>query len=244
MDDIITILIRENNRYFAEGLKYSLIDYFKNKKINVFFVEQITPGIGIDLIFESLYCGGRFLICHHNSVLGYPSPRFFSIRDNKKSLQLKNPWCSNEMGILYRQQEFTEFADTLTQVWEKSAPCTGLFLRCNCRVLTRREIQVMHCLKRGMHHSQIATELGLSTKTISVYKQSVIKKLHLKGKTELMYWLLSGGLNNWECSSNRGNYTRPSRGKTGVLNVVAGKVVTTDSTVTVVVGDSGIRRRK
>ena len=56
----------------------------------------------------------------------------------------------------------------------------------NPRWLTDRELQVLHLLGIGMSSRDIATELGLSIKTIETYRENIKTKLQLAGAPALI----------------------------------------------------------
>jgi two-component system invasion response regulator UvrY len=60
--------------------------------------------------------------------------------------------------------------------------------------LSDREYQVMRMLAAGKPISQIATELSLSTKSVSTYRSRVLKKMGLQSNGELMRYALDNNL--------------------------------------------------
>jgi two-component system, NarL family, invasion response regulator UvrY len=59
--------------------------------------------------------------------------------------------------------------------------------------LTGREVQVMEMLARGMTNSEVAVQLGISTKTIDTHRGHVLKKLGLRNNAELVRFALKHG---------------------------------------------------
>lgn len=62
------------------------------------------------------------------------------------------------------------------------------------KCLSPREDQVMRKLVNGMRIGEIASELGLSPKTISTYRQRVLEKLRLNDTCELVTYAMRHGL--------------------------------------------------
>lgn len=60
--------------------------------------------------------------------------------------------------------------------------------------LSDREYQVMRMLAAGKPVSQIATDLSLSTKSVSTYRSRVLKKMGLTSNGELMRYALDNNL--------------------------------------------------
>lgn len=53
---------------------------------------------------------------------------------------------------------------------------------------TRREIQVLDCLERGMANKQIANELGISEGTTKIYFARIFQKFMLTSRLEAALW--------------------------------------------------------
>jgi len=53
-------------------------------------------------------------------------------------------------------------------------------------VLSERELEIMTYLARGLRITQIATELAISTKTVSTYKARLMEKMNFKSNSELV----------------------------------------------------------
>ena len=60
--------------------------------------------------------------------------------------------------------------------------------------LSDREYQTLCMIASGRTLSQIAAELKLSTKTVSVYRARLLEKMQLKNNAELTHYGLKNGL--------------------------------------------------
>lgn len=60
--------------------------------------------------------------------------------------------------------------------------------------LSDREFQVFLLISKGKSVSDIAGELNLSVKTISVYRSIILKKMNLKNNSEMMYYAFKNNL--------------------------------------------------
>lgn len=60
--------------------------------------------------------------------------------------------------------------------------------------LSDREYQVFQSISKGKSVSDIADELNLSVKTISVYRSIILKKMNLKNNSEMMYYAFKNNL--------------------------------------------------
>ncbi len=60
--------------------------------------------------------------------------------------------------------------------------------------LSDREFQTLRMIASGKQLSQIADELSLSPKTVSVYRARVLEKMQLKNNAELTHYAIKNGL--------------------------------------------------
>jgi two-component system response regulator NreC len=61
--------------------------------------------------------------------------------------------------------------------------------------LTQREVEVLCFLAKGYTNRQIAQELNLSQRTIEGHRSSLVSKLHISSRAELMEYVEKHGLN-------------------------------------------------
>ncbi len=61
-------------------------------------------------------------------------------------------------------------------------------------ILSDREFQVLMLIASGKSVSNIAKDLSLSVKTISVYRSNIIKKMNLKNNGEITHYAFKNGL--------------------------------------------------
>ena len=61
-------------------------------------------------------------------------------------------------------------------------------------LLSDREFQTMRLIASGKQLSQIADELALSPKTVSVYRARVLEKMQLKNNAEITHYAIKHGL--------------------------------------------------
>ncbi|UFS61742.1 response regulator transcription factor [Sulfurimonas sp. HSL-3221] len=52
--------------------------------------------------------------------------------------------------------------------------------------LSKRELEVLSLIARGLSYKEIAAELGVSPKTVSTYRTRILEKLNLSSTTELL----------------------------------------------------------
>ena len=57
--------------------------------------------------------------------------------------------------------------------------------------LTKRELQVMSLISKGMSNKSIASNLNISDKTVKNHVSSVLKKIDLNDRTQIAVYVLS-----------------------------------------------------
>jgi two-component system, NarL family, response regulator NreC len=57
-------------------------------------------------------------------------------------------------------------------------------------LLTSREREVLKLLAEGFSAKQVASQLGLSVKTVDVHKTNLMRKLDVHDRTELIKWAI------------------------------------------------------
>lgn len=62
------------------------------------------------------------------------------------------------------------------------------------KTLSNRELQVLLLIASGKNISDIALELSLSVKTISVYRAKILEKMNLKNNAEITHYAFKNGL--------------------------------------------------
>jgi NarL family two-component system response regulator LiaR len=60
--------------------------------------------------------------------------------------------------------------------------------------LTRRELEVLRLVARGLSNQEIATELVISEGTVRIHVSNILGKLHLANRTQATLYALHGGL--------------------------------------------------
>ncbi len=59
--------------------------------------------------------------------------------------------------------------------------------------LTQREQQVFHEVVRGNHNREIAEKIGISPRTVEVYKARMMEKLRCERVAHLVAWAIKNG---------------------------------------------------
>lgn len=60
--------------------------------------------------------------------------------------------------------------------------------------LTKRELEVLQCLARGLSNREIAAELVVSIRTVSTHVRNILDKLHLANRTKAALYAVEHGI--------------------------------------------------
>lgn len=59
--------------------------------------------------------------------------------------------------------------------------------------LSQREVQILRCLLRGDSNKLIANQLNITEGTVKVHLKGVLKKIHVRNRTQAAIWALNSG---------------------------------------------------
>ncbi|HFD7737855.1 MULTISPECIES: helix-turn-helix transcriptional regulator [Serratia] len=191
MKEEINIFIQDNNVFFANGIKFALMDYFRQQERKIKFIRQDDYGARIDFAFISAPLAKRTCYCHTLPHAVHHDTRFFTIRERQHHSLDNLPKCALECGTLYRREPGDAIVQLLENVVDK--PFTGRREQCKTcsgKRLTRREREVLSYLCTGASQSKTAEYMHISVKTVHAHKQAMMKKMDLRRKQDFIYWVL------------------------------------------------------
>lgn len=190
----VKVLVLDGDKYFIEGLRHVVSDFYLGKGMVVKFIEWPVTQISVDIIFLSIGYGVVSGIFKKLNP-GMPLPKIFLIRDSKGT-RLSHIFKSvRKNGALYRNQPIDVVNSMLEEaLFLQRAPASNVTLDGVIRILTLREREVLQCLEQGKSLFEVAVIMKIMNKTVSSHKRSAMRKLNLKRNQELYYWLLQGGL--------------------------------------------------
>lgn len=171
----LNIVIDDENRYFAEGLRLSIEKYAQANNKTIRF---LPPGAveQPDMVLAS--SRRRAQRWRRTSQVG--APQVITVKE-ARILAVKDA-----ARVLYRTDDQNKLFALLNEVLSGSDPVLS-----KRQPLTLRERQVVNYLRCGFGQSQTARLLGVSVKTVHSHKRSVMSKLMLNRHHEFIYWLLS-----------------------------------------------------
>jgi DNA-binding CsgD family transcriptional regulator len=169
----INVVIDDENRYFAAGLRVSIAEYAHlNNKGVCFLTADDTERP--DMIFAS----SRRRAQRWRRASSCGEAPVVTIRDGA---------ANDTPRVLQRKDDL----NTLFELLSEMLSGIGRPVARKPQPLTCRERQVVSYLRCGLDQSQTARILGLSVKTVHSHKRSIMSKLMLQRNHEFIYWLLS-----------------------------------------------------
>jgi DNA-binding NarL/FixJ family response regulator len=193
----INILLIDQNRYFAEGLRLLINRYFSQRNINVTYIDKNACKNGADLVFMAMDSGVNML--QRYGLSSSSRQCVFMIKERHQARLRYSAFVKLTAAVLSRELS----ADALFNLLElfmlkqhKTKSETGVAGPVTRRsTLTFREYEIMRHLQVGMNNHAVGRLLNISEKTVSSHKRSAMRKLNINRNSELHYWLLNGGLN-------------------------------------------------
>ncbi|MFV8848956.1 response regulator transcription factor [Serratia fonticola] len=187
MKETLKISIIDDNQYFTSGLRHLLADFYLTKNTRVRFIDEKVSKPSIDILFHANRYGipGVYYRYLHSTA----KPLVFAICDKNEKCHVRKD------GILYRHQSMNLVLNMVEQARSidphSSDPVSDVSL---AQTITHREYEVLGYLKQGRSLTEAANYMNLSVKTVSAHKRSVMKKLNFRRNSELLYWMIQGGL--------------------------------------------------
>lgn len=169
----LNIVIDDENRYFAAGLRLSIAKYAQQHNKVVHF---LSPGSDErpDIVLTSTARRAR-------RWAAYSGAHVVTIKERQAVI------TKRASRVLYRTDDQQCLFTLLSEMLANPRPVC----RFPAKLLTPRERQVIGYLRRGLDQSQTARVMGVSVKTVHSHKRSVMGKLMLNRSHDFIYWLLS-----------------------------------------------------
>jgi DNA-binding NarL/FixJ family response regulator len=82
-------------------------------------------------------------------------------------------------------------SEEMVEAYAQRAVPTGLDLY---RTLTQREREVLHLAAEGQTSGQIGARLNISPRTVEVHRANLLRKLRLRGQSDLVRYAVGRGI--------------------------------------------------
>lgn len=183
------ILILDDNRFFSQSLVTLLQTQCLQREATLTFLTRHNAHRA-DLMILSDEIPPQMWMYH--VITMNTKSAVILIRDAAQRSFV--PRIVHETGILWRRDSAHTTLQLIEQVLINQSGRPSTDIQFNFSALTFREYQVLSVPAQGAQPAQVASQLGLSIKTISAHKCNVMRKFGFTRNQELYYWLRQGGL--------------------------------------------------
>lgn len=201
----IQILITDNNKLHREMLTYVLntdprfevLTECTNLEETVSVVFASRP----DIILLSIGDGISAEISAIQQICNVcPATNIIGISSNMQPAFVKKMMQNGLKGYITRNTSKEEMIEAIAEVSQgkkficnevKNKAAEFLFFEqatTDQAVLTRREIQVINCLREGMSSREMAAKLDISLRTVEVHRYNILRKLKLKNAASVIHF--------------------------------------------------------
>ncbi|WP_258089453.1 helix-turn-helix transcriptional regulator [Serratia liquefaciens] len=177
MSIYIYVSSHEVDQYFSFGIAQMIYE-------KAIFDHDTDTDLEVNFIHSS---NNKTEICH--------SPRVdiavYECRDDTSRMFFP---CKRDGACIFKKDPLVRSIDSINRAInllidgkkEEAKNCT----QCSLPQLTNMEHHVLEALSMGLSSTAIAKINSLSSKTISIYKRRLMRKLSIKNNTELNYFIL------------------------------------------------------
>lgn len=103
--------------------------------------------------------------------------------------------CAGANGYLLKKTPPAKIPEAIREVMQGGAPLSpsiaakviGKFkqpVKTTTHTLTQREMEILHCMVKGLSAPEMAKQLSISYETIRTHMKTIYKKLHVKSATQ------------------------------------------------------------
>lgn len=202
MNQTISVFIDDPNRFFVAGLRLALEQHFSLRGIALCYLYSTASPADLVIIAAGEGVAGQF--CHLPRPDYWMPTAYLTLRERPEVPLLTLPACQRETGRLYRcdpLEKIMRQIDVALKACEMPHDRMHRCYWCDKHALTPREYEIVRRFGRGELPQDIAAQLRLSVKTVSLHKRAMMRKMHLRNNADLYHWLQNGGLNNPPVSS-------------------------------------------
>ena len=217
----ISVLLVDDHTVVRQGLRALLnsepdievIGEAENGRQAVAFVKQTPPDVAVMDVAMPLLNGHE---ATRQILKTAPSTRVLVLTSYGDDECVEQLMRAGAVGYLIKQTAANDLLKAIREVQRGNAyfsPSIAKRLRDQCRQafatgqppkrdgdLTARESEVLQLIAEGFSNKQIASELGISIKTVEKHRQQVMNKLHIHDVAGLTRYAISKGLVGREAS--------------------------------------------
>lgn len=192
---MITILIKDSNSFYRNGLQNYLKElFFSEWQENVRFVQEFNSETvsEADVIIMEL-CKGETKICTPE-LISRKRSLFIGVVNGASIAQANLPICISDVLIFERKDSLGKIMERIISRWKKKLT-NGQHLpqptcsSCNCGTLSTVQMKIMASIYCGFSIKDIAKKMSMSCKAVYAHKHSVMSKFNLRNTYDLINFI-------------------------------------------------------
>lgn len=188
MRSSLTVLILDENNFYAAGLRRVIEQFFHWRGVKLQFIHNIRGLESPDLVFfSSEMVAAQLFECLPR---GKMAVNYFYIREKDKSLLGRAYLVAPGVHTIRRHATVREVVSQLGQLDQHRPRLSNVFSN---KRLTAREEEILRFIALGISGCQISRILGISEKTVSTHKRNAMNRLDLTSNQLLYRWLNGTG---------------------------------------------------
>ncbi|MBU3056172.1 MULTISPECIES: response regulator [Pseudomonas] len=205
---MIRVLIADDHAIMREGLKqlFALVDdliVVGEAESGIEVLDQLRAG-GIDLLLLDMSMpgiAGEDLIARVHTH--YPLLPILVLSMHNETQIAQRALKAGALGYLTKDRDPEALLTAIRRVVagapfidpqlaeQMALEASGFGQRADHDDLTRRELQILRLLARGLSVNQIATELAISNKTVSTHKARLMEKMGFSSNADLIRYSIA-----------------------------------------------------
>lgn len=195
---MINIVIEERDRYFASGLESAFSQLFMAKYCRApAFFHEVNNGTmpEMDIIVLSINTGDNVDCLWPALALRKTRSLIIGFYEKTMPVRVKKPlFCLSKVLWLDKRCTINELALKVIQAWRETLIGNGEVAmrdcaRCSRLRLTEQQRRIAWYMLHGFSIAEIAAEMKINSKTVSVHKYFMMDKLSLHSNQQFLAFL-------------------------------------------------------
>lgn len=202
---MLSIVIRDSNKFYTDALHIVLNQYFTDRNTQIIFTDPDCTFLShADLVFQEIehethYLDALPLLGRHFMGIIFPICEY----EANKITPNQRHTCIQELPIIYRQDPpstvIQKVSRQLSRLHEKDKYFYNKIMQKQCDIcdkhqMTKNEIEVLRLINQEYGLTSIANILNRNVKTVHSQKKSAMNKLNITSNIGLYAFLRK----NWK----------------------------------------------
>lgn len=191
---MIRILIKDNDLFFMNGMEFLFKELFEHRFNEIVkYVSEYTPeNIALSDVIVLSLCKGERYTCFPE--LRARTKGIIIGLVNEEDTPEMSPSCFSDIVYITRSSSLDSMTNKIITVWNKwltskTFVADTYCLWCKHRQMSEYQFRLLEHFHKGKTINEIASDLGVSSKTIFAHKYLVMHKFNLRTDSDLKGFL-------------------------------------------------------